>query len=181
MVPARRVGYVEDLCTGFVRSVASTDSDPGSAGGWNRSVSLPMLHERLDALVVTIALGQSPQQMRIGTLEAMTGAPRDLVLDLRMADRVSDLELALLLGVRARQRARGRALTLVSGPESTTREALSRAGLGDQFTTVTALPSDARVARRAPRWTSPPGRSATLRTAPGDALRADRDAPSERS
>jgi len=141
-------------------------------------VSLPPLDERLDAIVVTITRDQSPQQMRVRTLEAMTGAPRDLVLDLRTADRVSDLELSLLIGIRARQRARGRALTLVSGPGSTTREALSRAGLGDQFTTVTQLPSDARVALPAQRRTAPRGQgNATHHPAPdaAPATRSDQE------
>jgi anti-anti-sigma regulatory factor len=145
-------------------------------------MSLPPCDDRPGAIVVTIGGEQSPQEMRMMTLVALTGAPRDLVLDLRTADRVSDLELSLLVGVRARQRARGRTLTLVSGPESTTREALSRAGLGDQFTTVTALPADARVAVRAQRWSARYAqRSATLCTAPGDAPRARRDASRERS
>ena len=100
----------------------------------------------LEPIVVTISREQSPREMRMKTLAAMAGAPRDLVLDLRTAARLTDLDVALLMGIGARQHARSRALTLVCGPESTTQEVLSRSGLSDQFSTVTALPSDSQVA-----------------------------------
>jgi hypothetical protein len=103
-----------------------------------------VLDEPSESIVVTITCDQSPRDMRKATLAAMAGGPRDLVLDLRAA-AVGDLEIALLLGLRARQRARRRDLTLVCGAESSTREVLSRSGLSGQFTTVTGLPSDSQV------------------------------------
>lgn len=154
----------------------------GHAGGWNRFVPLPALDELPTAIVVTVSRDHSPRDMRVITLEAMSGAPRDMVLDLRAADRVDDLELALLVGIRARQRSHGRALTLVCGPESTTRKALSRAGLGDHFATVTELPSQARlaiIAQRVGGHPAPPGDGAG--TEPDDAWPSRRDAPRRRS
>jgi len=103
------------------------------------------VHDELsEPIVVTITGDQSPRDMRKVTLAAMAGGPRDLVLDLRAA-AVGELEVALLLGLRARQRARRRDLTLVCGAESSTREVLSRSGLSAAFTTVTGLPSDSPV------------------------------------
>ena len=103
-----------------------------------------MIDEPSEPILVTITREQSPRDMRQVTLAAIAGGPRDLVLDLRAA-AVGDLEVALLLGLRARQRARRRELTLVCGAESSTREALSRSGLSAQFTTVTGLPCASRV------------------------------------
>jgi hypothetical protein len=90
--------------------------------------------------VVTIRLDHSPRAMRQVALGALQGAPRDVVLDLRDAVAMTHQELALLIGVRARQRSRGRRLTLVCASDSATEKALSRAGMRQLFTTVTTLP-----------------------------------------
>lgn len=93
---------------------------------------------------VTIRLDHSPRAMRQVALAALQGAPRDVVLDLRDAVAMTHRELALLIGVRARQRSRGRRLTLVCARDSATEKALSRAGMRTLFTTVTSLPDHAR-------------------------------------
>ncbi len=90
--------------------------------------------------VVTIRLDQSARAMRQAALAALQGPPRDVVIDLRDAVAMTHQELALLIGVRARQRSRGRRLTLVCARDSATEKALSRAGMRKLFTTVTTLP-----------------------------------------
>jgi anti-anti-sigma regulatory factor len=92
--------------------------------------------------VVTIRLDQSAQAMRQVALTALQGPSRDVVIDLRDAVAMTHQELALLIGVRARQRSRGRRLTLVCAPDSATEKALSRAGMRKLFTTVTTLPQE---------------------------------------
>jgi anti-anti-sigma regulatory factor len=94
----------------------------------------------VDRDVVTVILDESVPAMREVALTAMQGPPCDVVIDLRAATVMSHQELALLVGVRARQQSRGRKLTLVCGRDSATEQALSRAGMRSLFTTVTALP-----------------------------------------
>jgi anti-anti-sigma regulatory factor len=90
--------------------------------------------------VITITLNHSARAMRQVALTALQGPSRDVVIDLRDAAAMSYQELALLVGVRARQRARGRRLTLVCARDSATEQALSRAGMRKLFTTVPSLP-----------------------------------------
>jgi anti-anti-sigma regulatory factor len=90
--------------------------------------------------VITIRLDHSARAMRQVALTALQGPPRDVVIDLREVSAMTHRELALLVGVRARQRARGRRLTLVCARDSTTEQALARAGMRTLFTTVTTLP-----------------------------------------
>jgi anti-anti-sigma regulatory factor len=89
-----------------------------------------------DTVVVVIAQHSSEGAMRQTVLNGLTGHPHDLVIDLRDVDHVSNQELAVLVGARARQRARHQTLTLVCGPDSFTEQALSRAGMRGMFSTV---------------------------------------------
>jgi anti-anti-sigma regulatory factor len=77
--------------------------------------------------------------MRRTVLNGLTGHPHDVVIDLRDVDHLSNQELAVLVGARARQRARHQTLTLVCGPESGIEQALSRAGMRAMFTTVSRI------------------------------------------
>jgi anti-anti-sigma regulatory factor len=92
-----------------------------------------------DTVVVVIAPDQSEESMRQTVLNGLTGHPHDLVIDLRDVDHVSNQELAVLVGARARQRARHQTLILVCGPGSGTEQALSRAGMRGMFTTVSRI------------------------------------------
>lgn len=95
-----------------------------------------------DQVVVVIAQGESVQAMRRDVLGSLQGRPRDLVIDLRRVEQLSNPGLALLVGVRARQRARQRTLTLVCASDSATEQMLSATGLRGRFTTVTTLASN---------------------------------------
>lgn len=90
-----------------------------------------------DRVVVDVGAGQSVRTMRKTVLDALEGRPRDLVIDMREVGHLSNRGLALLVGLRARQRSHQRTLTLVCGSDSPTRQALSRTGLRGTFTTVT--------------------------------------------
>ena len=87
-------------------------------------------------VVVVIPQDSSERAMRRTVLNGLTGQPHDLVIDLRDVDHMSNQELAVLVGARARQRARHQTLTLVCGPGSGTEQALSRTGMRGMFTTV---------------------------------------------
>jgi len=78
--------------------------------------------------------------MRDDILGAVAGEPRDLVIDLRQVGQLSSTGLAALVGVRARQRARMKTLTLVCGESSGTQLALAQSGMTDKFNTVTEMP-----------------------------------------
>ncbi|MGZ4572946.1 MAG: STAS domain-containing protein [Actinomycetes bacterium] len=89
-----------------------------------------------DRVVVVVDRNESVQTTRRNVLEALAGRPHDLVIDMRSVDQLSNPGLALLVGVRARQRAHQRGLTLVCGPDSGTEQALSRSGMQGGFTTA---------------------------------------------
>jgi anti-anti-sigma factor len=78
--------------------------------------------------------------MRRTVLAGAAGAPHDLVIDMRAVEFVSTSGMALLLGVRARQRARQRTLMLVCSARSATEQVLSRTGLRGDFTTTRGVP-----------------------------------------
>ena len=90
-------------------------------------------------VTVTITRNMTTRGMRRAILEAMEGAPHDLVLDMRALAVMHDTGVALLIGVNARVRARRRLLTLVCAKGSPTEQALTRAGLTRVFTLVPAL------------------------------------------
>ena len=90
-------------------------------------------------VVVDVGQGLSVRGMRQGILAAMEGRPHDLVIDMRAVDHLSNRGVALLLGVRARQRSRQQTLTLVCGVDSATEQAMSRNGMKRSFTTITEL------------------------------------------
>jgi anti-anti-sigma factor len=76
--------------------------------------------------------------MRQIVLAALAGSPRDLVIDLRAVHSMPDAAVSLLVGVKARQRARRHSLTLVCSKGSVTEQALRRTGLTRAFTVVSA-------------------------------------------
>ncbi len=90
-------------------------------------------------VVVVVGQGQSVRAMGQSVLEASEGRAHDLVIEMRTVDLRSSQGVALLLGVRARQRARQRKLTLVCGSDSATEQALSHTGTRGKFTTVTEI------------------------------------------
>jgi anti-anti-sigma regulatory factor len=80
------------------------------------------------------------RHLRQDILGAVTGEPRDLVIDLRQVANLPSTGLATLVGVQARQRSRLKRLTLVCGDRSGTQMALARSGLKGDFRTVTEIP-----------------------------------------
>jgi anti-anti-sigma regulatory factor len=77
--------------------------------------------------------GHSPASLRRAVMGRLEGPPRDLVIDLRTVDTMTNSDVAVLVGARARQRARQRRLTLLFDQHSVTDHALSRAGLRGSF------------------------------------------------
>ena len=71
-------------------------------------------------VVVVIPQDSSERAMRRTVLNGLTGQRHDLVIDLRDVDHMSNQELAVLVGARARQRARHQTPSLVCGPGSGT-------------------------------------------------------------
>lgn len=102
-------------------------------------VELPPPSHARDRVVVDVGQGLSVRGMRQGILAALEGRPHDLVIDMRGVDHLTNQGLALLLGVKARQRSRQQALTLVCGLDSATEQAMSRNEMKRSFTTVTEL------------------------------------------
>lgn len=92
-----------------------------------------------DRVVVDVGQGLSVRVMRQTILAAMEGQSHDLVIDMRAVEHLSNRGMALLLGVRARQRSRQQTLTLICGSNSATEQAMSRNGMRQSFTTVTGL------------------------------------------
>lgn len=100
---------------------------------------------REPATTVVLAGDQSAQDVRRTVMRAFQGRPRDIVLDMRAVKVLSDPGVAALLGLRARQDARDRRLTLVFEPSSATAQALSRTGTREQFHTSPASGPSASV------------------------------------
>ena len=100
------------------------------------------LNDRAPVTPVTVVIGQDrvARHMRPDILGAVAGEPRDLVIDLRQVVHLSSTGLAVLVGVRARQRSRLKSLTLVCGERSGTHMALARSGMKGDFKTVTEIP-----------------------------------------
>lgn len=90
-------------------------------------------------LVVRVGADEPVSATRQTFLSALTSAPQDIVIDLRDMQELSYPQLALLLGVRARQRARHRQLTLVCDPHSTVHATLARTGTRGMFVTTDSL------------------------------------------
>ena len=80
------------------------------------------------------------REMRRLLMEGMAGEPQHLFVDLRRVEHLSSQGFAALVGVRSRQMANRRRLTLVCDPRSSTEQALARTGMRGKFTTVTELP-----------------------------------------
>lgn len=91
--------------------------------------------------VVVIGPDESARAIRTSLAEVSAGAPRDLVVDLRAVVGLTNPELAVLVGVRGRQRAQHGTLTLVVDPGSAAERALARAGLWGSFTTAEEVPA----------------------------------------
>jgi anti-anti-sigma regulatory factor len=119
------------------RTVLNTPAQAGDGSGPMVQVLDSIPND--ETVVVVIAQDQSKGSMRRTVLNGLTGHPHDVVIDLRDVDHLSNQELAVLVGARARQRARNQTLTLVCGPESGTEQALSRAGMRAMFTTVSRI------------------------------------------
>jgi anti-anti-sigma factor len=95
-----------------------------------------LIHQIEDPVVLVVAGGESPGEMRRTVMDGLAGRARDVILDLGSVDSMSNPGVAVLVGARARQRARLRRLTLVFGRHSATDDALSRSGLRESFATV---------------------------------------------
>jgi hypothetical protein len=93
-----------------------------------------------DERVVVIGPAESASALRSSLAEVPDGAVRDLVIDLRAVEELTHPDLAVLVGVRSRQRAQHGTLTLVVGAGSPAEQALARAGLWGSFTTAEELP-----------------------------------------
>lgn len=91
-------------------------------------------------VVVHLDRDFSGPTIRHRVLAALEGPASDVVLDMRQIDQLSNVGVALLIGTRARLRARKSQLTLVCTPHSATEQALSRAGLLGRFTIERDLP-----------------------------------------
>lgn len=78
--------------------------------------------------------------MRRLLMEGIAGEPQHLFVDLRRVEDLSSQGFAALVGVRSRQVASRRRLTLVCDSRSSTVQVLARSGMGEEFTTVTELP-----------------------------------------
>lgn len=90
---------------------------------------------------VQVVRPTSPTTVREAVFDALGGAPRDLVVDLREVRVMSNIEVGVLVAARARQRAQGASLTLVLDQGSAAAEALSRTGLSASFRTAVAVDS----------------------------------------
>jgi anti-anti-sigma factor len=66
-------------------------------------------------------------------MDGLTGPAHDLVIDLTAVSSMDNAGVAVLVGARARQRARRQGLTLIYGRGSATDQALSRTGLTGIF------------------------------------------------
>ena len=71
--------------------------------------------------------------LRAKVLMGLDGADHDVVIDLRDVVELTNSGLGVLVGARARQRARHRRLTVVIRPGSAVDHALARAGLRALF------------------------------------------------
>jgi hypothetical protein len=93
-----------------------------------------------DDRVVVIGPAETPHDLRESLAELPDGTTRDLVIDLRAVEDLTNPDLAVLVGVRSRQRAQQGKLTLVIDPGSPAEQALARAGLWGSFTTADEIP-----------------------------------------
>jgi anti-sigma regulatory factor (Ser/Thr protein kinase) len=91
---------------------------------------------------ITVVIDGEPdaRHLRRDVLDALTGEPRDLVIDMRQVLHLSNTEVAVLVGVQARLHSRLKSLTLVCGEGSGTQIALARSGLQGDFRTVAEVP-----------------------------------------
>ena len=110
---------------------------------WGSTVQQPPS----DGQVIVVRAAKTAKQsrrLRQTLMEATAGTPRHVIIDLRQIDDISAQALAALIGVRSRQTAKQRRLTLVCVPGSGTERALGWTGTRERFTTVSQLPADAR-------------------------------------
>jgi anti-anti-sigma regulatory factor len=98
--------------------------------------------EDADRVIVIEAAGtpQESREMRRLLMEGVAGEPQHLFVDLRRVEHLSSQGFAALVGVRSRQVASRRRLTLVCDSGSSTEQVLARTGMRGRFTTVTELP-----------------------------------------
>jgi anti-anti-sigma regulatory factor len=118
-------------------AVHDSSIDPGKGYAMDKYMTV---RGPLTATTVVIGCDRVARHMRDDILGAVAGEPRDLVIDLRQVGQLSSTGLAALVGVRARQRARMKTLTLVCGESSGTQLALAQSGMTDKFNTVTEMP-----------------------------------------
>lgn len=117
-------------------SVMSGIAAPGGPAIFDRD------REDGDRVIVIEAAGtpQESREMRRLLMEGIAGEPQHLFVDLRRVEDLSSQGFAALVGVRSRQVASRRRLTLVCDSRSSTVQVLARSGMGEEFTTVTELP-----------------------------------------
>jgi anti-anti-sigma regulatory factor len=111
------------------------------------SVSSTVQEPSSDGQVIVVRAAKTAQQsrrLRQTLMEATAGTPRHVIIDLRQTDDISAQALAALIGVRSRQIAKQRELTVVCAPGSDTERALGWTGMRERFTTVSQLPADSR-------------------------------------
>ena len=84
-------------------------------------------------LVLVVGANDTPRQLRSAVMQSLAGTAHHLVIDLTAVRSMGNGGLAVLVGARARQRARHQGMSLIYTRHSATDQALSRAGLRGAF------------------------------------------------
>ena len=84
-------------------------------------------------LVLVVGADDTPLQLRSAVMQSLGGPAHHLVIDLTAVRSMGNEGLAVLVGARARQRARRQGMSLIYIRDSVTDHALSRAGLRSAF------------------------------------------------
>ena len=118
LIPAKCKGcIVGPLCKASPTTV-STGSGPASAQ---------------PPLILVVGANDTPCQLRSAVVQSLGGPAHHLVIDLTAVRSMGNEGLAVLVGARARQRARRQGMSLIYLRGSVTDHALSRAGLRSAF------------------------------------------------
>ena len=86
------------------------------------------------SVVLVVGAADSPTKLRSAVMDSLTGPAHHLVIDLSAVNSMDNAGVAVLVGARARQRARHQGLSLIYGRGSATHDALARTGLHGAFT-----------------------------------------------